>query len=139
MMQDILNNFSNGQDITATAVSTNVIDMGDPKFPSGIAAPGAAPHGGMIFVYVDEDFVTLTSLSVSIQTSSDDGASDAYTNFITRASIPVAELTAGSIFHLGKIPIGAKRYVRLNYTVGGTNATAGSVTAGFVMDVDANF
>lgn len=138
MIQDALNLFSDEQAITATAVSTNAIDLGNPNY-GDYASPGAATLGGHLYIRVDEDFATLTSLTIALQESSDDGDSDAYADKITHTAIPVAELTAGKMFYLGRIPIGIERYVRLNYTVTGSNATAGKVTAGIAMDVPANW
>lgn len=139
MLSDKLNTFSDEQAIVATAVSTNTIDMGDPQWASGIASPGVVAHGGRIIVRVDESFNTLTSLTIALQSSLDDAATDAFSDVITRAPIPLAGLTAGAEIHLGTIPVGTERYVRLNYTVTGTVPTEGSLTAAIVMDVDANY
>ena len=139
MIFDQLNLFSDEQAITATAVSTNAIDLGDPKWPSGIASPGASPIGGRVVIHVTEDFATLTSLTIALQESSDGGVGDAYADKLTAATIPLADLTAGSTIHITDLPIGIERYVRLNYTVVGSNATAGKILAGIVWDIDANF
>lgn len=139
MLSDKLNMFSDSQAITATAVSTNTIDMGDPQWSSGIASPGVVAHGGRIVVTVEEDFDVLTSLTIALQSSFDDAVTDAFSDVITRAPILLAGLTAGTEIHLGTIPVGTERYARLNYTVTGTVPTTGILTSAIVMDVDANY
>ena len=131
MITDIQNSFTYAsrdfsQAITASAASANVIDLGDtrdkgPGEPIQIAAS------------VTEDFATLTSLQVSVQTSTD-AAFSSPTTLIQTAAVPLASLTAGYRFTIDKLPEHCDRYVRLYFTVAGTNATAGSVAAGVVVD-----
>lgn len=126
--------FSDAQAITATAASENVIDLGEPGTPKHAAAAITQDLGRgrpvPIRVQVVEDFATLTSLAVAIQTSSSEGSG--YSDVATR-SIDLADLKAGAVVSLDYVPRGVdERYVRLNYTVTGTNATAGKITAGLV-------
>lgn len=116
--------FSNGQAITATANSTNVVDLGTTK-DSG---PGEEIP---IEVKVTEDFATLTSLKVTVYTDDAEGMGT-QVELMSSAAVPVASLVAGYKFRLRLPPHGLKRYLRLTYTVGGSNATTGKVFAGVV-------
>lgn len=119
MLLDQKNVFSNGQAITADAVSTNVIDLGK---------DGLAPGNPLsVIAQVTEAFNTLTSLTVQVQSSVD----EAFTSPITHQSVTIAlaNLTLGKRVDLGSLLDGTKRYVRLNYDVTGTNPTLGKVTA----------
>jgi hypothetical protein len=129
--------FSDAQAITATAVSTNVIDQGATGTPIGgsvalardLGAGGPVP----IRIQVTEAFATLTSLTVSIQTSDAEDFGSGVVTVGSTAAIAAADLIAGKVFSLQYVPQGTdKRYVRLNYTVAGSDATAGKVTAGIV-------
>lgn len=125
MILDRENLFSKDQAITATANSTDVIDTGSAR-NLGVGHPlGVA-------VQVTEDFATLTSLTVEFQTDSAENFSGATTLF--SVVVPVADLEAGYKIPPIYVPRGTKRYVRLRYVVGGSNATAGKVTAGLVLD-----
>lgn len=127
MYLDKQNLFSEDQVVTATAVSTNIIDLG-PE-----AGDGA---GRKVVAVVTTDFDTLTSLSVTLQTDDNEAMSSATNRLVTEA-IPLASLVAG---YLVEIPIPAKmeRYARLNYTVVGTPNVAGALTAGIVLDTQTN-
>lgn len=116
--------FSDDQAITATAVSTNVVDLGASRdIGKGTPVP--------LLIQVTEDFATLTDLTATVETSDSEDFSSSDT-LATSGAIAAADLLAGYQFPVQYMPIGVKRYVRINYTVGGTNATAGTVTAGIV-------
>lgn len=124
MILDKYNLFSEDQAVTATAVSTNVVDLGvDRDIGKGVPVP--------ILIQVTEDFATLTSLTATIETD-DNEAFSSPTTLATSGAIPVASLLTGYQFPMQYMPLGTQRYVRINYTVAGTNATAGTVTAGVV-------
>ena len=110
--------FSNKQAVTATATSTNKIDLG--------VAGDAIGQELTIHVVVDTAFATLTSLTVSLETSADDST---WTTVLSGPAIARASLTKGASIFCVRVPQGLSRYVRLKYTVGGSNATAGKVTA----------
>jgi hypothetical protein len=127
--------FSDDQAVTATAASTNVIDTGEPGTVVGSdtaltrdIGPGSQVP---LLVQVTEDFATLTSLTVSLETDDAEGFGTVET-LATSPAIPVASLKAGYKFVFRHIPPGAKRYLRLKYTVAGSSATAGKITAGVV-------
>lgn len=110
--------FSNKQAVTATAASTNKIDLG--------AAGDAIGQELTIHVVVDTAFATLTSLTVSLETSADNST---WTTVLSGPAIARASLTKGASIFCVRVPQGLSRYVRMKYTVGGSNATAGKVTA----------
>lgn len=127
MIFDQTNKFSASQAITTTAASTNVIDLGVTGRDVGV--------GEMIPVWVgvDTDFATLTSLQVTLQTD-DDEAFGTAVDVIQTGAVPAADLVAGYQFSLNSVPKNVLgRYVRLNYTVAGSAATAGTITAGMTM------
>lgn len=136
MLGDSLWNFcgaSPGQAITATAASTNHVDLGALGIPPGHTITPTRDLGKgnriPILIQVTETFATLTSLIVSIQCDDNDSFSSATTVLATQA-IPLASLVAGYQFNIDFVPPKTnERYVRLNFTVGGSNATAGKVFA----------
>lgn len=115
--------FSDNQAITATAVSTNVVRFGDGDFTF-------VP----LLIQVTEDFATLTSLTVTVQTATDSAFASAVD--LAQATLAVAKLKTGNTFPINYIPSGNLGYIRLSYTVTGSNATAGKITAGVVAGVD---
>lgn len=124
--------FSDDQAITATARSTNVIDMGSKR----TLANGQPVR---VLIQVTETFATLTSLKVDICSDSDTTIAGGTPGVLaSSAAIAAASLIAGYKFFLDFIPNGTVRYVDLNYTVAGSDATAGKVTAGIVTDVQTN-
>lgn len=126
MILDYENLFANDQAITATAVSENIIDRGSDK-DSG---PGEPLE---LLVQVTEDFATLTSLQVEVQTDDNSAFSSARTVTLSE-DIAAADLVAGKQFPIRALPHSLERYVRLRFVVTGTNATAGKVVAGIVFD-----
>jgi len=126
--------FSNEQAITATAASTNVVELSktNGKF-SEVAYGKPIP----LLIQVVEDFATLTSLTVAVQT--DDNAAFSSATTLASATLAVAALKAGAKFPIKEIPAGNEGFVRLYYTVTGSNATAGKITAGIVDAVDNSF
>lgn len=124
MILDKENLFSDDQAITASAASTNVVDLGVSRdIGKGVPVP--------VLIQVTADFATLTSLTAEIETSDDEAFSSSET-LATSGAIPAADLVAGYQFPMQYMPLGTKRYVRVNYTVAGTDASAGTVTAGVV-------
>lgn len=130
MILDAQNLFSDDQAITATAVSENVIDLG---------AAGAGKGEPLnLLIQVTEDFATLTSLQVEVQT--DDNSAFSSAKVLTLSDdIAAADLVAGKQFAINALPHGLERYVRLRFIVTGTNATAGKVVAGIVFDRQRGF
>jgi len=125
---------SDAQAITTTAISTNVINLGAtgivPREGSVIARNLGAGVPLPILAQVVETFATLTSLTVTLETS-DSADLSASTVLATTVAIPAASLVAG--FNLGGalryMPSAEiKTYLGMRYTVVGTTATAGKMT-----------
>lgn len=151
--------FSNPQTITATAVSTSIVDLtgfgsgNAPAISFGTATVFGADAGvgdgeavPKIFCNCATAFATGTSLMVSAQFAVDNGsnAPGTYQTYAETGAIPVAALTLGA--RIGTFNLPAKpdtlaqyplpRFVRLNYTVAGSNFTTGSVYAGIAIQRD---
>ncbi len=120
---------SSAQAITASAVSTDTIDRGDTK---DVGKGGDIP----LLIQVVETFNTLTSLTVELQTDDNSGFSTPRSLF--SVVIPLADLKLGYQTSVITLPQKTERFLRLNYTVTGTNPTLGMVTAGIVAGVQTN-
>jgi hypothetical protein len=129
-----LTGVSPGQTITASAASTNLVDLGAltsiPTSPTASTAVRDLGKGELIrlLCQVTADFATLTSLKVAIQGSTD----EAFTSPITvveSEAIVAASLLAGYKFAgLDFVPRNfTYRYLRAYFTVAGSNATTGKV------------
>lgn len=135
MIFDAQTRFSNAQAVTASAASTNVIDLMAAGIPYGNDVALSRDLG--IFdiplrIQVTTAFATLTSLKVAVQTDDNSSFSSATTVLETEA-IAAAALVAGYQFNIDKFPLKtSERYVRLYFTVAGSDATAGKITAGVV-------
>lgn len=126
--------FSENQAITATAISTNVM-----QFP----ATGTVPHEGAalarnlgpgneipLFIQVTEAFATLTSLTIDVVTADNAALSTNPVVLATTGAIAAATLVAGYKPNPRIFPDGTvKEYLGIRYTVTGSNATTGKVTA----------
>lgn len=131
--------FSDDQAITASADSTNVIDLGVAGTPFGAAA---ALHNDKgigtkipVLVQVTEAFDNLTSLEVKIST----GATSALGTTIASQTILLADLTVGKQINVDVLPNSIKeRYLGIEYVVTGTAPTTGKVTAGITMGNQTN-
>ena len=127
---------SDAQAITATAVSTNVIDlqaMGTvPRQGAALTRDEFAGDCVPFLAQVVQDFATLTSLTITLESSDNSDLSSSVVH-ATSGAIPAASLKAGYRWNLAEMPEGvSKRYLGLRYTVAGSDATAGKITAGFV-------
>ena len=116
---------SKEQAVTASAASTNYIDM---------KAAGGAYEPVFVVAQVDVNFATLTSLTIGIQTATD-SAFTSPTTILSSGAIPVASLLAGKVVFQERLPMDTKRYVRAYYTVTGSNATAGKISLNMTKDV----
>ena len=134
--------FSDDQAVTATAVSTNVIDLGVPGTPYGAVAPLNQDVGKgapvPVLIQVTEDFATLTSLTITLEVDSTADLATAPVVVDTQ-TIAVADLLAGKQTFMQYLPNGLdKRYMGVRYTVTGSAATAGQITAGISMGNQTN-
>ena len=119
MLLDNENLFCEKQEITSGEIySQNIINFGknDVSF---------AP----VVVQVVEDFSSLTNLKVSFETSS---TSDfAESTVLAESILALADLKSGSTFPITFLPKGNKGYMRLKFSVEGTETT-GKITSGVV-------
>lgn len=121
MIQDKLLQFSEGQAVTDSAASTNAIEVGGDEVAQTLN----------LCVQVTQNFATLTSLAMSVETC--DTNSSTANDWTTLASFPAvarANLVVGARpWGFQKLPYGLKKWVRVKYTVSGSDATAGKVDA----------
>lgn len=113
--------YSEEQAVTATATSTNVINLGG----------GDVVHGLYFVMQVGTAFAGLTKMAATLETSDDEAFSSAET-VLALAEYPVASLTENAVLCKVCLPLGMKKYSRVKYTVTGTG-TAGTINA-FLMD-----
>lgn len=136
MILDNTNIFSDAQAITATARSTNVIDLGAPGTQFGASAALYRDIGRGTEVSVTcnvvEAFNNLTSLKIAVE--SDDNAGFSSAKEIASRTYLLAEINSTKILTFpAEIPEGAdERYISLNYTVTGTAPTTGKITCAVV-------
>lgn len=133
--------FSDDQAVTATAVSTNVIDLGVAGTPYGTVAALNQDVGKgnpvPVLIQVTDDFATLTSLTITLETSANSDLSSS--TVLASETVAAADLVAGKQTFMQCLPNGAdQRYLGVRYTVGGSNATAGTITAGISMGNQTN-
>ena len=130
--------FAFDQAITATAISENVIQLNDAGTVHGEGAAIARNFGKgtpiKIHVQATEAFTTLTSLTVTVETSAA-AALTSSTVLYSSGAIVAADLVAGYEFTLDKLPDAELLdFIGLRFTVGGSNAGSGKITAGYVQD-----
>ena len=127
MLMSAEQTFSNAQALTATAASTNIIDLGAPGTPLG--APAALVRdiakGEPVPIIVQLDVAaggTSPTLIVAVQV-------DTVSNFASPTTVDTSETKSGGaagdrIVLNAYLPEGTnQRYLRLNYTLGGTSPT----------------
>ena len=128
MLLDSQNLFSNAQAITGSAVSENVVVMGEGEVAFGTPKP--------LLIQVVEDFAGATSLTVTIETA--DNADFSGKVVLASATLQASELVAGAQFPINYLPKGNKGFMRLAYTVEGT-VTSGKITAGLVAGLSQSY
>jgi hypothetical protein len=133
---------SDDQAITATALSTNVIDLLAAGIPYSAAAALNNDKGKgtqvPFLIQLTEAFNTLTSLTFTIEVSANSDMSSS-TVVYSSGAVPLASLVVGYQVPVKNLPAGInKRYLAVRYTVTGTAPTTGKVTAGIVMGVQTN-
>lgn len=136
MIEDRTGLLSDNQAITASAASTNLIDLGATGTPFGASAALVRDIGNAdvpLVVTVTESFNNLTSLSIQIQTDTT-AAFSAPTVAYQSPTYTLAQLATAAKYLLpDEFPVGTgQRYVRLFYTLVGTAPTTGKITAGVV-------
>ncbi len=126
--------FSDAQALTASAASTNSVDMGPSRRQVAVGEPL------YLFVTVDESFTAagLATLTIGVQTD-DDAAFGAAVTLLTTQALAKASMTVGRTPIVLALPQGMKRYLRLYYTVATGPLTAGKISAVLAADVDGSF
>ncbi|EKF8821446.1 hypothetical protein AAAW47_002837 [Cronobacter sakazakii] len=134
MILDKLLMFSEAQAVTASAASTDVIDLGP---IDGTRRDIGVGYPLELFVTVNTTATAAGAATVNfqLQTSPDNST---WTTLYDSGSVALASLTAGKRVVSTKVPAGVQRYLRLNYSVGTGPLTAGAFTAGINLDVDNN-
>jgi hypothetical protein len=137
--------FSEAQAITATAASTNHIDLGAMGTVHGAAAALSQDSFKSVKVPLLVQVVTTFDSAADDETLKIDIELDSTDTFtpdktITLGTFPIASLVAGFQIPWTLLPQGVNlRYARLKYTVAGSgNFTAGKITAGVVAGVQTN-
>lgn len=123
------NVFSNAQVLTATAASTNYIDL---------QAAGDLKEGNHVVVsspVILDSAGDAATLTITWETDTDSGFATALETLISTGPIAEADLVAGVIAKFN-IPKGLKQFNRLYYAVGTENFTTGTITAKVVNGVD---
>lgn len=138
----------NGDSPTATAVSTNVIDLHMAGIPVLAAGQGARDMGIgddpalKLLVLVTTAFTGLTSLQVALQGAPDDGTGNpgTFVTWWTGPATALASLTAGARLYDMDMPrppagVPVPRFLRMNFIIAGTG-TGGAIKAFIVLDRD---
>lgn len=133
MILDKTLTFSENQAITATAISTNVIefpDNGTVIYEAAAIPRNLGPGNELpLLIQVTESFNTLTSLTITLESSAAAGLTSSTVHW-TSGAIPLASLVAGYKAKIRIMPDGVLgKYLGLRYTVAGTDPTTGKVTA----------
>ena len=132
---------SENQAITTTAISENVIQLPESGTVYGEGAPIPRNLGPgqevPILIQVTEDFATLTSLTISLETADDAALSTNAEVIYTTPPIAVADLKAGYRTSVRVLPDHVLRdFIGIRYTRAGSNATAGKITAAIGTEVN---
>lgn len=132
MITDYENILSDDQAITATASSTNVIDLAGASVDPGIGARR------LLRITVTEAFTNLTNLAFALRTSNTlSGTALASATTVYTITKLLAALTLGAKIDI-PLPPGLNRYIDLNYTVTGSAPDAGKIHACIVLDAQNN-
>lgn len=131
MILDALNLFSDAQAITASAASTNVLDL-------DAARDIGTGENLYVVVTVDTAFTDAGSdstVAVTIETDDNEAFASAV---VGQTLFTFTALSAAGTKKIARIQPDAvnERYMRLAYTVANGNLTTGAVTAAIVKDID---
>lgn len=137
--------FSDQQAVTATAASTNIIDLRAVGRAYGAAADlkrdlGLNCEPIPLLIQVTEAFTAAGAGTLTVTIETDDNEAFASPTVVwSSGAIGKAALVPGYRFGIIQVPLGVvERFVRLNYTVATGPMTAGKIVAGFVADVRTN-
>ena len=122
------------QAITATAVSTNVMDTRQPNGTPTTVLFGNQEQSVYLHVLCTQAFNNLTSLTITLESAANRNLTSSTVHF-TSIAIPLLLLTAGAALVRIPLPVDSyQRYVGLRFTVAGTAPTNGAVIAMLTMD-----
>ena len=133
MMYDKLNTFGTDQAVTASARSTDIIDLGANPRDIGNGEP-------LELVILCTETVTSggsSTVTFTLETDDNSGFSSAAV-LASSGAIAKASLTAGTEVLRVKVPLNVERYLSVNYTVATADLTAGKFTAFLAHDRQAN-
>jgi len=132
MMLDNFNMFADAVAVTVSAQVGDVIDLGVDR-DIGVGDPLE------LFLAVDTLFTAdgAGTLTIALQTDNDE-AFGTPTTLFTTAAIGKATLVAGYELAKIKVPMTTERYLRIYATVATGPMTAGKLTAGLILDRQAN-
>jgi len=126
MYIDRQNLFGQDQAVTASAATTDYIDLGAARDIGN----GERPE---ILVLCTQDVTAVGAATVTVALQSDDNSSfSSPANLVLSDAIPKASLVAGTQVLRVAVPYGTERYLRLFYTVNSGPLTAGKFTSGLV-------
>jgi hypothetical protein len=143
-----------GQALTATANSTNIIDLGpgptNTALPPSQTTPNTQPFRDIgigddpamkLLVQCLTTFATGTSLTVALQGAPDNGSggAGAFVTWWTSPAVAVASLVAGARLFDMDMPrppqgVSEPRFLQMVFTVGGSNFTNATILAAIVID-----
>ena len=129
MIFDKENMFCEGQAITATAASGNVMDMGQANTGHGEPVE--------LFVQAVEDFTATGEDTLTVALQDCDTEAGSFEDIQFTPAIPKTLLAAGYRVPIS-LPPEHRRFLRLNFTVATGPFTAGRITAGLVKDMQTN-
>lgn len=123
MMYDKLLTFGTDQAVTATAASTDIVDLGATR-DIGNGEPMS------LVILCTESATASGSATVTFTFETDDNSGfSSAANLASSGAIGKASLTAGTEVLRVRVPFGVERYLRVNYTVATGPLTAGKFTA----------
>lgn len=136
MLTDALNTFSEGQAVTATAISANVIDLG-PMGGNAVRDIGTGEPKYVVLT-VGTAFTAAGAATDTITIESADNAALSSSPVVhaSTGAIAVATLAAGYQLVVPLPPGGYKRYLGLRHTIATGPMTAGTITAQVVTGPD---
>jgi hypothetical protein len=128
MLTDSGNLLSEAQAVTASAISTYVYDTHSASIGGLTRDISGQDCPIWLNFTITESFATATSVTFSLESDDNTSLSSATVHY-TSAAIAIATLVAGYSFSVQVPPGQYQRYVGARYTIGGSSATAGKITA----------
>ena len=132
MLIDVQNRFSNAQAITATAGSTDIVDLGVAGRNIGV---GEEMYLVVIVTTAFTDTGSDSTVAVTLETD-DNTSMSSPTTILTLGTF--AALSAAGTRFVVRLPVATyERYIGVRYTVANGNLTTGAITAFLTKNPDA--